>query len=111
MLKKMESNNWARWLILSCGNGLCAVPFICVSTPQVQPNATQTAQYLVRGHVSGRVGLTRLTEPLKVDEENEIPILLHGYNVQATYVSLRYFDPSGSLLSPDTDTEATVMYH
>jgi hypothetical protein len=61
--------------------------------------------------VNGRLQIPQLTQPLKLEEENEIPILLHGYKVHSAFAQWSYYTVDGYVMPPDDGNEAAVMYH
>jgi hypothetical protein len=107
MLKSRRINKWVLCLILACGGGFFAVAGMSQAT---QDEASGTA-YTVKGIVNGRLQIPPLTQPLKLEEENEIPILLHGYKVHSADASWSYYYTNSQLAPEDDAKELTVMYH
>ncbi len=107
MLKSMTINHWVLCLILVCGGGFCVVTGISQTTQDEMPGTA----YKVKGIVYGRLQIPPLTKPLKLEEANEIPILVNGYKVHSAFAKWSYYTTDGNLMPPDDGNEVTVMYH
>jgi hypothetical protein len=84
--------------------------FYAVGTSFRAQEAKDVPAYQVKESVSGRVEAQSPAEPLNLEEENEVPIQLHGYKVHAIYASLEYYDATNDLLYSD-DAEEVVSHH
>jgi len=59
----------------------------------------------------GRLVIAPLKQPLKLEEANEIPISVHGFEVYSANVSWSYYAANRDLWPTDADMDVTVMYH
>lgn len=107
MLKSTTVNQWTLCLILVCAGGFCAV----AGTSQITQDETSGTSYKVKGIVNGRLQIPALTQTLKLEEANKIPILVNGYKVHSAFAKWSYYTIDGHLMPPDGGNDVTVMYH
>lgn len=114
MLKSMKVNKWALNLLLVCLGGFCAVPGIYAVTPQTadaSPCNLSTRTGPMQGE-EGRLQIPPLVHPLKLEQANEIPILLHGYKVFGADLSWSYYAYGYSIPSEGFGSkDITVQFH
>jgi hypothetical protein len=107
LLKSRRINKWVLHLLLICRGVFCAVQGISQTTQ----NAEDEEAFKGIVEVNGRLQILPLIQPLKVGEENEIPIQLHGYKVHYAYVSWGYYQDGGTSWVRDGGNAATILRH
>lgn len=83
------------------------VPSLSQATQEASPCSMDNGKDV--GH--GRLQILPLTRLLRLEDENEIPILVHGYKVYSAFAKWRYYNVGGALETPDDGHEVTVFYH
>jgi len=85
---------------------LCVIPISATS----QEKAPDTS-YRVRSIVNNRLGLPSRTPTLRLAQQSDIPVQLHGYAVHSVFAVFEYLDSAGNPLFVSPGKEATVKYH
>jgi hypothetical protein len=93
-------------LLLVCGYGLLTIPGVSQSTPE-------DAQAAAMGlhETNGRLQIPFLIHPLKLEEQNEIPIEVHGFKVRSATASWRYDRGNGTFGPTSDEEDVAVLYH
>jgi hypothetical protein len=104
-LKLRTFNRRMLYLPLIIGSAL----FGALGFSQTPQEANRTNTYRVKGIVHGRLIVPPLAHPLKLADENEVPIQLQGYKVHAAYISCRYYDAAGNPSYSNDDAGVIVM--
>jgi len=105
----MTMNPLALGLLLLCVSEFSAAWGICATSPTAVQNVSPCAQDVKI--VQGRLEIPALKHPLKLEEANEIPIVVHGYKVYSANASWSYYTNSGDLWPPDDEKVVAVLYH
>jgi hypothetical protein len=100
-------NNQARLLLLLCTSASC----FCSSPPSAAQAAQSEPAFKVTHVVNDRLEIPHQTQPLKLGEENEVAILLHGHKANKIYARFDYMDDQGNPLFTGAESEAAITYH
>ncbi|HTV82622.1 MAG TPA: hypothetical protein VME18_08225 [Acidobacteriaceae bacterium] len=93
------------------GTAVCACVLslvLCGTGAAQQSHAPQ--RYQVKHIASVLFQLLPLTEPLKLEEANRIPLILYGGRVYSTFMTVSYFDDKGELGPQAAAGSVTVHY-
>ena len=110
MLNVAEREKWIRRLLFSYRKACCAAVFSCVVVPLTAQERAPESSYEPGSYVDGRLDIPSRTVPLKLAEENELVVLLHGYKVHTAIARFSYFDLAGNPLGTGGESEVTLKY-
>lgn len=111
MPELMKVGTWRGKFLEYCGLGICAT--MCLHTSvQAAAQGNVNTDYRVIGVAKGRLNIPPLSQPLKLEEPNEIPVRVHGdYEIHSVSLSLDYTDTTYSHYFERADMEVTLMHH
>jgi hypothetical protein len=94
------------------GATACVASCLYASLHATAQEAPANSSYRVVGVTKDRVQITSPLPPLKLEEENEIPILLNrNHQIHAAILGLSYEDPTYFQYTGLSDTNVSVKYH
>lgn len=106
MLKSTTIKNRVLCLILVCAVELCVVPCISQASQGNSPCGADKLKIVERC-----LQFPPVIEPLKLGEENEIPLLLNGFKVISAEARWMYYTKTGSLPFSMHKKKVKVLYH
>jgi hypothetical protein len=111
MLKMTTVTDWTLRLFLVGSIGYCTIPSICLRAQESAQADNLRTGYISKGFAKGRLNILTLTNPLKLEEANEVPIELHGYKVHSVHVRVSYNDGYASRYPGFAQMDVPIMYH
>lgn len=70
-----------------------------------------TGGYKVRGETAGRAEVLSRTQPLRLEEPNQISLRVHGYAVHSVGASFVYYDSNGMPEPETAEADLPLMHH
>jgi hypothetical protein len=93
------------------GISLCAVAGVCDPVSIILQDTQSESASSFKGLSKGRLEISPLKQPLRLEETAEIPLVLHGFAINVVRASWRYDETSGKAVPRGDSEEVVIKYH